>query len=136
MFPRLFTPDFRQSDAIICVYHNSRETREEAQGAGCGAVAVGPPGGPPARWVAERPGRAQLLTNFVHELNDVWVGSPPPWFKFRQFWQNPASESRQKHSAKFLLLISEKVLQNSALLTFDTKWKIWTHFLEHILVNI
>ena len=47
-------------------------------------------------------GRAQLLANFLHELDDVWLGSrnrpgaviPPSWFKFGEFMQNPASDKK------------------------------------------
>ena len=63
-------------------------------------------GGLIAVTVAEsgRLGRAQLLANFVHELDDVWLGSgnrlgavvPPSWFKFGA----AKSGVRQKDPAK------------------------------------
>ena len=60
----------------------------------------------------------QLLANFVHELDDVWLGSgnrpgaviPPSWFKFGEFRQNLASDKKFRQN----LTSEQKSKQNLA----------------------
>ena len=65
---------------------------------------------------------AAACANFVHELDDVWLGSrnrpgaviPPSWFKFGEFRQNPASDKKFRQNLSKFWPKSSEILTNSA----------------------
>ena len=64
--------------------------------------------------------RAAACANFVHELDDVWLGSgnrpgavvPPSWFKFGEFRQNPASDKKFRQNLSKFWPKSREILIN------------------------